>query len=1668
MGKIIAFANQKGGVGKTTTCINMAAYLAAMGKRVLVIDMDPQGNATSGLGINKTEKMNTLYDAIAGECTSEEAVKRTAIKGLDIIPSTVDLAGAEIELVRRDSREKVIKEILSRLRNSYDYMCIDCPPSLGLLTVNALTAADVVTIPIQCEFFALEGLSQLMNTIKLVKKHLNQTLDIDGVILTMRDSRSNLVNQVSQEIRRFFGSKVYNMVIPRNIRLAEAPSHGQPIMIYDPRSKGAIAYMELTEEFLKRNKDSYKKITKFSRGLDALFSVYNDDDDFLTPSSAAAKKPAAPVVQAAPSSAIKSEQIPQNNDGVREIDIKLVDPNKDQPRKTFNAASLKELAESIKQHGIIQPIVVNAQGNRFMIIAGERRFRASIIAGLKTVPCIVKHYTERQIKEVALIENLQREDLNSIEAARAIKRLMDEFNFTQEAVADRIGKSRPAIANTLRLLSLFSEVITMIENNKLSAGHARCLVVVTDKDTQMRLATAACDNKMTVRDLEQAVKDALTPKTSLSKEKPKEQSIELKELINDMQRVLGTKVSALENCNDKMLTISLLAGHGVGLPKTVAGFCNNTGIETLVNIEVPKTFKDYVESILKYPLVAKKSHSKRGNGVYKIENRKMLDEICEQLKGTPHLFQEYVAIENAGKDIRVTVVGGKVVGAFMRINNADFRSSTGEDIDQLPYMISANHKMAVEKAAQVLGLDYCSVDFFLTENPIICEVNHDPTLVDTEELKSSRWRSLLTLLVVVGVFVLLLWVTSSGGDGTRVNIAGEGKNTVEHLIESGNVEAIYYNNGLIKIKKNGSKTDFPKSADYYSFVGVDEKTIVMEWVVEYNKKVDSDAVEYEDYILKIDWIYDPPSPSFWDYLPYILIGALVIFGLLMVRNISNANSKSMSFGRTKARMAQNVKIRFSDVAGIDEEKEEVEEIVEFLKSPQKFTELGAKIPKGILLVGPPGTGKTLLAKAIAGESNVPFFSISGSDFVEMFVGVGASRVRDLFEQAKRNAPCIVFIDEIDAVGRQRGAGLGGGNDEREQTLNQLLVQMDGFESNEGLIVLAATNRSDVLDPALLRPGRFDRQIVVYPPDVKGREMILKVHAKNKPIDASVDFKNLARLTSGFTGADIENLLNEAAILAAKKNRKKITMIDVTEGINKVIMGPQKKSRIITESDKRITAFHEAGHAILGKKLKNCDVVQEVSIIPRGMAAGYTSFRPDHDEDHMSFNKLIDNITMMMGGRLAEEIVLKEIHTGAWGDIQKATELAQKMVTVWGMSALGPIKYGETSEIFVGRSYQKQINYSEQKAAEIDAEISKIINNCYTNGKNILAAHLKELNIMAEILIEKETIYKDEVDMIMSGKSKEQIVKMMEEKEQRTKAQQNLERALFDYEKAQKEQSVRVKTAEALKNAGVVSEEEITKLKAEAEGIVSKAKENYEALLEKQEGAVKDEEPTAPKLSAVKAVTEKLKKEETKKTAATKKDDKNDNIIGVLIATTVTMSFVFVGTSPALETPVRIFISRWNEEKSQVQEGNAEYYGTPNTRKELNKIIELFKGASSQRAIEALFNGTIGEKAELTELSRSEQETYGTLRSKKPQKDQIIFILRYNNLQTYKDGSSTVKYGMAYFMITNTSNREEITIKLLDSVDINGAKTSHTLTYTGVFNNLFEYVMENETMNWSML
>ena len=498
--------------------------------------------------------------------------------------------------------------------------------------------------------------------------------------------------------------------------------------------------------------------------------------------------------------------------------------------------------------------------------------------------------------------------------------------------------------------------------------------------------------------------------------------------------------------------------------------------------------------------------------------------------------------------------------------------------------------------------------------------------------------------------------------------------------------------------------------------------------------------------------------SWWQaVLPYLIGFVLLIgFWLYIMRQQNKQNGSMNNFGKSTAKRHQagvDNNVTFADVAGADEEKEELAEVVEFLKNPKRFLSLGARIPKGVLLVGPPGTGKTLLAKAVAGEAKVPFFPISGSDFVEMFVGVGASRVRSLFDEAKKNQPSIIFIDEIDAVGRQRGTGLGGGHDEREQTLNQLLVEMDGFTVNQGIIIIAATNRADILDPALLRPGRFDRQVVVGYPDVKGREEILRVHAKNKPLEDDVNLETLAKMTPWTTGADLENIMNEAAILAARRAKKKIGMTEITEAVQRVELGPEKKSRKVTERDRKLVAFHEAGHAIVAYHLENCDPVQEVSIIPRGTAGGYTQTLPNEDTSYMSRAKLIDRIAMAMGGNAAEEIVNGDVTTGAVGDLKSATEIARSMVTEYGMSdVVGHMYLGGDHEVFIGRDMSQHVNYSDEVAAVIDEEVRKILERGYASAKSILLRERAKLEQVAAYLLDREKITGEEFEAVMRGET----------------------------------------------------------------------------------------------------------------------------------------------------------------------------------------------------------------------------------------------------------------------------------------------------------------------------
>ena len=693
-----------------------------------------------------------------------------------------------------------------------------------------------------------------------------------------------------------------------------------------------------------------------------------------------------------------------------------------------------------------------------------------------------------------------------------------------------------------------------------------------------------------------------------------------------------------------------------------------------------------------------------------------------------------------------------------------------------------------------------------------------------EKKKRNIWKTILIygLVILIGIG-LIVWVYNKKHQEKEISYT-----TFQQMVETNKIDKIDVYGYTVRIKYLESDIKdnrFPKEIDAYcTFMSVNELT---KFIDDYNNAIKADSNNWTtdengNAVLKegvnlVEAKYSFEQESLIStFMPYVSIIVIIVIGIFLFKSMSG-NSKGFGFGKSKAKLVVASNVKFSDVAGADEEKQELKEIVEFLKNPSRFTELGARIPKGVLLVGPPGTGKTLLAKAVAGESKVPFFSISGSDFVELYVGVGASRVRDLFDTAKASAPCIVFIDEIDAVGRQRGAGMGGGNDEREQTLNQMLVEMDGFESNSGIIVLAATNRADVLDPALTRPGRFDRQVYVHLPDVKGREEIIKVHAKNKPFSEDVDFTRIARLTSGLAGADIENLLNEAALLTARDGRYKITMVDIQEGLNKVLMGPKKLSRVVTKDDKRITAIHEAGHAIIAQSLPNCDNVQEISIVPRGGAGGYTLTFDEKDQLHMSKKKLLDTITMMLGGRSAEETMLEDITTGASNDIERATDLARKMVAEWGMSdELGLISFGEGGQIFVGRDYQRQVPYSQELAYKIDQETKRIVDEAHKLALSILNDKRDVLEKVERILLDKDTIYKEEFEMLFNGATVEEVEEAIDKKEEEKRVyQEKAKREAIEEHKTRDIKS-RVETAEALAKAGVISKQDYENIKRDAE------------------------------------------------------------------------------------------------------------------------------------------------------------------------------------------------------------------------------------------------------------
>ena len=588
---------------------------------------------------------------------------------------------------------------------------------------------------------------------------------------------------------------------------------------------------------------------------------------------------------------------------------------------------------------------------------------------------------------------------------------------------------------------------------------------------------------------------------------------------------------------------------------------------------------------------------------------------------------------------------------------------------------------------------------------------------------------LLIFLVVIGI------VSYFNGSTQKTTSVSYDKFITK--LEKGEVRNVQLQpkNGVFEVKGQ-----FNNSSQGEQFVTYAPNTEELQKKI--NDKAQGAEVKYQPAEETSAWV-----TFFTSIIPFVIIFILFFF---LLNQAQGGGSRVMNFGKSKAKLYndEKKKVRFRDVAGADEEKQELVEVVEFLKDPRKFAEVGARIPKGVLLVGPPGTGKTLLARAVAGEAGVPFFSISGSDFVEMFVGVGASRVRDLFENAKKNAPCIIFIDEIDAVGRQRGAGLGGGHDEREQTLNQLLVEMDGFGANEGIIIIAATNRPDILDPALLRPGRFDRQITVDRPDVNGREAVLKVHARNKPLDENINLRAIATRTPGFSGADLENLLNEAALVAARQDKKKIDMSDIDEATDRVIAGPAKKSRVISEKERNIVAFHEAGHTVIGVVLDEADVVHKVTIVPRGQAGGYAVMLPKEDRYFMTKPELLDKITGLLGGRVAEEIVFGEVSTGAHNDFQRATGIARRMVTEFGMSdKLGPMQFGSSQggQVFLGRDFHSEQNYSDAIAHEIDMEMQTIMKECYARAKQILTDNRDKLDLIAKTLLEVETLDAEQIN-----------------------------------------------------------------------------------------------------------------------------------------------------------------------------------------------------------------------------------------------------------------------------------------------------------------------------------
>lgn len=717
--------------------------------------------------------------------------------------------------------------------------------------------------------------------------------------------------------------------------------------------------------------------------------------------------------------------------------------------------------------------------------------------------------------------------------------------------------------------------------------------------------------------------------------------------------------------------------------------------------------------------------------------------------------------------------------------------------------------------------------------------------------KNIFLRNIIICISIILVFSLLFWLVSKNASGTQISY-----NEFQNELTNGNVKEIDLKQSKIQIYYVNGESHWIYNRESA------ENTIISLINEMYSGKVNGEA--YTGTIPKVVFGTTTTVSILSILYPILMIVVFIIICMLIMRQVKGANNKSFDFVKSRARVYPS-KTKFTDVAGEDEEKAELEDIVDFLKNPKKYIDLGAKIPKGVLLVGPPGTGKTLLARAVAGEANVPFFTISGSDFMELFVGVGASRVRDLFETAKKAKPCIIFIDEIDAVGRQRGAGLGGGNDEREQTLNQLLVQMDGFEDNEGIIVMAATNRVDILDPALLRPGRFDRRVNISIPDIKGREEILKVHARNKPLAKEVDLKTIARITSGFTGAEIENLLNESAILTAKENRKEITEEDIQKSIMKVTLGPQKRSRVIDEKDKFDTAVHESGHALISKLAKEKTPVHEVSIIPRGGAGGYTL---SSEEDYTVYfkEKLLCKIQMLLGGITAEKLYVGDISTGASNDLKRASNIARRMVSEWGMSSeLGMVYCGNDDEVFIGKSYQERMPYSENQAAIIDKEVKKIIDSCQKETERILTENKDMLMTMANVLLEKETIYAEEVDMIIQGKSKEEILQYIDNKDKKQSQEKDDSKEILPEEKNQENSEKNAKNTEnKLKT--------VDELLEEAEKRENEEHSKPQEMAENKE-EIKEEKPKRKYTRKTVSLEENTTKEKDKK--STKKPSKKE-------------------------------------------------------------------------------------------------------------------------------------------------------------------------------------------------